>query len=260
MYTWVHYLAAFMEYLEAVLAPSTGEPLESYRTQAEIPQCLIHSCHPAAMRLIAEGLCADPELSSRVTLYSRDLHSFHREQHNILIIDTCSVVNWQESINTWAAKSGFTIALVSAEAYTLEFELQLLYAGTAGVLSFADNLTEKIPKAVRTVVEGSLWIRREVLNLYVKRTSDVLRKVLRPEYGLTSRESQVLNLVRQRLSNRRIAQQLDISERTTKFHISNILKKLKLDNRRQLLFLNSPQHLLCPDWLMAPRAGSPPGL
>jgi DNA-binding NarL/FixJ family response regulator len=244
-----------MAYTEAIPDSTTGPASESYRAHTEIPQCLIHSCHPAAMRLVSEGLCADPELSSRMTLCSKDIHSFHRGQHNILIIDTCSVENWQECINIWSAKSGFTIALVSAEAYTATFELQLLYAGTEGVLSFADNLGENIPKAVRTVAEGRLWIRREVLNLYVKRTADVLRKILRPDYGLTSRESQVLSLVRQRLSNRRIAQQLEISERTAKFHISNILKKLKLDNRHQILFLDSPQHLPCPDWLM-----DPPGL
>lgn len=51
---------------------------------------------------------------------------------------------------------------------------------------------------------------------------------------LTGREREILRLVAQGLSNREIAQQLDISEHTVKNHLKNILHKLHLDNRVQL--------------------------
>lgn len=52
---------------------------------------------------------------------------------------------------------------------------------------------------------------------------------------LTRRESEVHALVLQGLANRQIARQLGIVEETVKFHISNILKKLKARSRVELI-------------------------
>ena len=48
---------------------------------------------------------------------------------------------------------------------------------------------------------------------------------------LTPREWEVLDLVRAGLTNAAIAERLGISERTAKFHVSEILGKLGLENR-----------------------------
>ncbi len=52
--------------------------------------------------------------------------------------------------------------------------------------------------------------------------------------GLTKREAEVLQLVARGLSNREIADELYISERTAEHHVSNILSKLNLTSRAQL--------------------------
>ena len=49
--------------------------------------------------------------------------------------------------------------------------------------------------------------------------------------GLTAREREVLDLLAQGLSNRRIAEQLFISEKTASVHVSNILAKLGVASR-----------------------------
>jgi DNA-binding NarL/FixJ family response regulator len=51
--------------------------------------------------------------------------------------------------------------------------------------------------------------------------------------GLTSRERQVLELIARGASNRQIAEELFISERTTSVHVSNILRKLGVGSRGQ---------------------------
>ncbi|GAB2707571.1 LuxR C-terminal-related transcriptional regulator [Aliiglaciecola sp. 3_MG-2023] len=58
---------------------------------------------------------------------------------------------------------------------------------------------------------------------------------------LSKREAQVANKVREGLSNRSIAEQLFISERTVKFHCTNIFRKLAINNRKMLrtLFPNA---------------------
>jgi len=55
-----------------------------------------------------------------------------------------------------------------------------------------------------------------------------------PPAVLTRREREVTVLLAQGLTNRRIAQELFISERTVDNHVSNILKKLGLRSREQI--------------------------
>ena len=51
--------------------------------------------------------------------------------------------------------------------------------------------------------------------------------------GLTARERDVLDLICAGASNRRIAQQLFISEKTVSIHVSRILAKLNASNRAE---------------------------
>ncbi len=59
---------------------------------------------------------------------------------------------------------------------------------------------------------------------------------------LSKREAQVADKVCQGLTNRSIADQLFISERTVKFHCTNIFKKLAVTNRKMLMSI-LPSHL-----------------
>lgn len=52
---------------------------------------------------------------------------------------------------------------------------------------------------------------------------------------LSKREKQVAAKISEGLSNRSIADQLFISERTVKFHCTNIFKKLAITNRKMLI-------------------------
>jgi NarL family two-component system response regulator LiaR len=51
---------------------------------------------------------------------------------------------------------------------------------------------------------------------------------------LTTREQEVIRLVALGRNNREIAQELFISEKTVKTHISNLLGKLNMEHRTQL--------------------------
>lgn len=55
------------------------------------------------------------------------------------------------------------------------------------------------------------------------------------KYELSSRETQVLNMIIEGASNGEISAKLFISENTVKFHVRNILKKTDCANRTELL-------------------------
>jgi DNA-binding NarL/FixJ family response regulator len=60
------------------------------------------------------------------------------------------------------------------------------------------------------------------------------------EKGLTRQQIQVTNGVSRGLSNKEIATQLGILEKTVKFHLTNIYKKLSLKSRAQLIVFCLP--------------------
>jgi DNA-binding NarL/FixJ family response regulator len=53
--------------------------------------------------------------------------------------------------------------------------------------------------------------------------------------NLTARQGQVLECLRKRMQDKEIADHLNISTRTAKFHVSNILKAFKVSSRMDIL-------------------------
>jgi DNA-binding NarL/FixJ family response regulator len=106
----------------------------------------------------------------------------------------------------------------------------LIRAGFSGFLAY-DEIPNDLAKALDAVSNRQIWASRQVMCAYRDLT---LRRmsVMDDETGsLTTRESQVLELLRHRYTNREIAEMLHISESTVKFHVSNVLTKLNVSRR-----------------------------
>jgi DNA-binding NarL/FixJ family response regulator len=79
-------------------------------------------------------------------------------------------------------------------------------------------------KAIHEVAAGGIWCETR------PRLMAAHRRLPQP----SQRESDVLALIRQGLSNRDIAERLFISERTVKSHVNRLLQKFQMKNRVQL--------------------------
>lgn len=107
---------------------------------------------------------------------------------------------------------------------------QLLMAGFSGFISH-DEVPHALGPALDAVAKGQIWTAPEVMRWYMKLTA------FRTANGvemLTKRESQILELLRKRYSNREMAVFLGISESTVKFHVSNVMAKQSVHGRREL--------------------------
>lgn len=62
----------------------------------------------------------------------------------------------------------------------------------------------------------------------------MLRDIL-IQKGLSNREAEVAELVSRGLSNKEVANQLFVTEKTVKFHLTNIYKKMNVKSRAQLI-------------------------
>jgi NarL family two-component system response regulator LiaR len=103
--------------------------------------------------------------------------------------------------------------------------------GAMGYL-LKDSSPAELLQAVRDVYQGDLSMHPTIarkLMRELQRSSDLPPT----EEPLTGRELEVLSLLARGLSNREIADDLVVSERTVRTHVSNILGKLHLANRTQ---------------------------
>jgi DNA-binding NarL/FixJ family response regulator len=107
--------------------------------------------------------------------------------------------------------------------------------GIDGFVTLHTKWKTELPKAAVALLGGRPWVPSEVLLAFVKQMKALLDRQLLAGQSLTAREGQVLQLLFRRLTNKEIAHQLNISERTAKFHVSNVVGKLGLQNRRNLV-------------------------
>jgi DNA-binding NarL/FixJ family response regulator len=100
----------------------------------------------------------------------------------------------------------------------------------AAMLAMQCLLMNKNPQDY--VVMASIPLDADLLN----KANQILKSGREIEIGikLTGREKEILVGVSQSLSNKQIGDKLCISERTVKFHVSNLLKKYNVQGRMEL--------------------------
>jgi DNA-binding NarL/FixJ family response regulator len=115
----------------------------------------------------------------------------------------------------------------------------LLRQGVKGILNY-DEARDQLPRALPLVANGGFWVPRTVLSRFVDSIlSSTQGRRLRGDSPaeLSRREQEVLNGLLENLANKEVADRLHISERTVKFHVSNLLAKFGVRRRADLILL-----------------------
>ena len=114
--------------------------------------------------------------------------------------------------------------------------LNSLKAGANAYCSKEIN-PKRLIQVVQSVLDGAAWFDPSISHIVLNAASQTQEKTdeKQPEkdYGLTSRENQILKLITEGYSNIEIAQELFVSINTTKAHVASILQKLEVDDRLQ---------------------------
>jgi DNA-binding NarL/FixJ family response regulator len=120
-------------------------------------------------------------------------------------------------------------------------ENTLISAIRSGVRGYLLKNTESkhLTKAIKSVNDGELWVERKmmvkVLEAFSSSPKMKGKKRKSAVYELTETETKIVKLVLNGLSNKDIAKDLYISEKTVKFHLYKIFKKLSVKNRSALI-------------------------
>jgi len=115
-----------------------------------------------------------------------------------------------------------------------ELVLSSIVAGARGYLDLTAD-PEVVRRAFNVVTAGSIWAPRRLLSRLIDRLLNVPDTSLtNPDPQLTVREQQVLELIMLARSNREIATELGIEERTVKAYVGRLLRKTGANNRIKL--------------------------
>jgi DNA-binding NarL/FixJ family response regulator len=127
-----------------------------------------------------------------------------------------------------------------------EYVYDALRAGASGFL-LKDVTAERLFDAVRVVAAGEALLAPTVTRRLISEFTRVRRKPAPPVVNaLTPRETEVLRLVAEGLSNPEIATRLGVAEETVKTHVSRILAKLGLRDRTQAVVTAYESGLVIP--------------
>ena len=116
-----------------------------------------------------------------------------------------------------------------------EYVYDAIRAGASGFL-LKDVTAERLFDAVRVVAAGDALLAPNVTRRLIAEFAQLHRPEAPPAAALaalTPRETQVLRLVAEGLSNPEIAARLTVTEETVKTHVSRVLSKLGLRDRTQ---------------------------
>ncbi len=197
------------------------------------------SRHPIVVTHLSQIFSSDPGLGPLVSSTPiEELSAEKNSQPCLCILDAWSLhdqlTDLSRLLRVRSPGSKF-LTLVPPETGDNEEMLRLLYAGIDGAVKVTARWEEELLAAARGILDGKLWFPPQVIAEYVRNTNLLLDRQMRPDLPLTGRENQVLQFMIRRFSNKEIGAALQISERTVKFHVSNILAKLRVETRNRLL-------------------------
>jgi DNA-binding NarL/FixJ family response regulator len=143
---------------------------------------------------------------------------------SLLVVDKAfgahAIADWLATLRTIGPKVSVIVwSGVMSQVEALRF----LQVGAAGVIRKTAPL-ETIVKCMRAVASGNNWMEEEMLR-------EMDRPVRTGHSPLTSRESQVMELVERGFKNKDIAESLGIRTGTVKIHLKHIFEKTGIRGR-----------------------------
>lgn len=141
-----------------------------------------------------------------------------------------------------AAQPACRVVVVS----TVPYDAEGLRAVNVGARGYCHQLAvpEMLQEVAQAVQHGGIWLGPDLVQRLVAATRELLADKAPPSSSvdlsaLSDRELQVAKAVAAGQSNKEVAEQLFISERTVKAHLGAVFEKLGVRDRVQLVLLMS---------------------
>lgn len=175
-------------------------------------------------------------VDSRLTT---DFHRLPIPKCPLYVVDACMPAAAALLVSEIMDRYPSSKVVAVSERFDESNAFPLLRLGTKGLLTYFEAPRE-LGGALEALLEGSYAVPRVLLSRFVESIlpSSRNRTMISSSVGLSRREREVLQAVLDNLSNKEIAGQLNISERTAKFHVSNLLAKFGVQRRADLILMS----------------------
>jgi DNA-binding NarL/FixJ family response regulator len=163
---------------------------------------------------------------------SEAIHLINEHAPDVVLLDMEMPGRTGVEIARQLQAAGSPARILAISAYDDEhYILALLSSGAAGYLT-KDEAPERIHEAVRGVARGEEgWLSRRAAAQVIAWT----RNGAPQKDSLTERETVILGFLARGWANAAVAEALDLSERTVRFHVTNICSKLGVATRAEAI-------------------------
>ena len=201
------------------------------------PRGAVQVCVVAQNCLAEAYLCQvlrREHLIRALTLKQFMLRSPLQRRNTVFVVDQCGLeIPLGECLRHLRPRSADPRFVILDHEKSNDEIVHLLAMGAHGYVPHAEA-SRALVRAIFFVAANEFWVPRDSFREFLREAASVLRKGVRDRQTTTLRENEILELVRMRLSNREIAERLQIRVSTVKFHLSNILSKMQAKSRRDL--------------------------
>ena len=172
-----------------------------------------------------------------IQLAARDL------QPDVIILDV-ALDNVRALMGTLRNESARSRIMAFAVREDIATILDYAEAGAEGFFTANGSIADLV-EAIERMAAGELLCSPAIAAQLLRRAahqqaSDQTGHAVHPI--LTSRQQQVLSLLKEGRSNKEIAIALNIAEATAKNHVHQVLQKLHVDNRARAIAVGAPDH------------------
>lgn len=216
-----------------------SQPKEALDNNPELIRAVV-ACHfPLLREGISKILEEDDtiEVVARVSNLIDLIQSCEEDGFDVLILDVeIKGLNLTRILGLMKKNKEAKVILIIDDDYNENLLINAIRAGVRGYLVKDADSTHLI-KSVNAVYNGELWVERKLMSKVLDGSTYPTKgtKVKGEIYDLTETEIKIIKLVLNGYTNKDVANELYISEKTVKFHLYKVFKKLKVKNRSELI-------------------------
>lgn len=209
-------------------------------TENTEPIKTVVACHYPLLREGISKLLADEgniDVVSEVSNLIDLIQSCEERNFDILLLDVdLRGLNLARIMTLIKNNKTAKVILIIDNDYNENLLINAIRSGVRGYL-VKDTDSKHLIKSVAAVHSGELWVERKLMGKVLD-GSAYPAKTIRGKgeiYDLTETEIKIIKLVLNGYTNKNVADELYISEKTVKFHLYKVFKKLRVKNRSELI-------------------------